>query len=122
MVTTSPSVSTADPTRTPLTNVPLTLCASRISVPSGDSIRNAWWRDASTSWMTMSLSVARPTVSAPAGFCNPPDRDGIRACIIFVARFATSGGLAALGGDIWVGGEACEDADGLPAGICRCGG
>ena len=35
MVTTSPSLSTADPTLTPLTKVPLTLWASRISVPSG---------------------------------------------------------------------------------------
>ena len=41
MVTTSPSVSTADPTRTPLTNVPLTLWASRISVPSRVWVKNA---------------------------------------------------------------------------------
>ncbi len=41
MVTTSPSVSTADPTRTPLTKVPLTLWASRISVPSGVWVKNA---------------------------------------------------------------------------------
>ena len=34
MVTTSPSAKIADPTRVPLTNVPLTL-VSRISVPSG---------------------------------------------------------------------------------------
>ena len=60
IVTTSPSVSTADPTRIPLTNVPLMLCASRISVPIGVGARYAWWRDASTSWMTMSLSIARP--------------------------------------------------------------
>ena len=33
-VTTSPSLRIADPTRVPLTNVPLTL-VSRISVPSG---------------------------------------------------------------------------------------
>jgi hypothetical protein len=67
MVTTSPSVSTAEPTRTPLTKVPFTLCASRISVPSGVWIKKAWWRDARTSWMTMSLSVARPMVCDPAG-------------------------------------------------------
>ena len=41
MVTTSPSLSTADPTLTPLTKVPLTLWASRISVPSGVWVRNA---------------------------------------------------------------------------------
>ncbi len=41
MVTTSPSLKTAEPTRTPLTKVPLTLCASRISVPNGVRVRNA---------------------------------------------------------------------------------
>ena len=49
----------------------------------------------------MSLSVARPIVAAPAGFRSAPDREGNNAWNIFVARFATSGGLAALG-DIWV--------------------
>ena len=67
IVTTSPSVSRADPTRIPLTNVPLMLFASRISVPSGVGTRYAWWREASTSWMTMSLSIARPIRAAPAG-------------------------------------------------------
>ena len=56
----------------------------------------------------MSLSVARPIVVAPLGFCSAPDREGSNAWNIFVARFATSGGLAAAG-DIWVCGAACED-------------
>ena len=58
--------------------------------------------------MTMSLSVERPIVTEPAGFCIAPDRDGSSAWNIFVARFATSGGLATLA-DIWVCGAACVD-------------
>ncbi len=46
--------------------------------------------------MTTSLSVARPIVSAPEGFCSDPVREGLSAWNILVARFATSGGLAAL--------------------------
>src|ERR1700753_2971416 len=55
--------------------------------------------------MTMSLSVARPIVCAPFGFCMAPDRDGSRAWNILVARFETSGGLASTGA-IWVFGVA----------------
>ena len=72
MVTTSPSCSIADSTRVPLTNVPLMLRLSRISVPLGVGIRVAWWREASTSGMTMSLSLARPILMAPR-------RHGLRA-------------------------------------------
>ncbi|CAG7187265.1 hypothetical protein PICSAR235_02954 [Mycobacterium avium subsp. paratuberculosis] len=42
MVTTSPSRSTAESTRTPLTKVPLMLRLSWISVPAGVGIRVAW--------------------------------------------------------------------------------
>ena len=41
MVTTSPSLKTADPTRIPLTKVPLMLCASRISVPTAAGVKYA---------------------------------------------------------------------------------
>src|ERR1700761_4561286 len=56
--------------------------------------------------MTMSLSVARPIVCAPLGFCMAPDRDGSSAWNILVARLETSGGLASTGA-IWVFGAAC---------------
>ena len=65
--------------------------------------------------MTMSLSVARPIVTEPAGFGSAPDRDGNSAWNIFVARLPTSGGLAALG-DIWVCGVACAAASAGGAG------
>ena len=67
MVTVSPSCSMADSTRAPLTNVPLMLRLSRISVPVPVVTSVAWWRDASTSGMTMSLSVARPILIEPGG-------------------------------------------------------
>ena len=67
IVTTSPSCSIAESIRAPLTNVPLMLRLSRISVPLGVGTRVAWWREASTSGMTMSLSVARPILMPPAG-------------------------------------------------------
>ena len=72
--------------------------------------------------MTMSLSVARPIVAEPAGFCSAPDQDGSNAWNIFVARFDTdvSGGLAALGAicvcGAWFGDAACPTPD-----ICGCG-
>ena len=40
---------------------------SRISVPLGSGTSVAWWREASTSGMTMSLSVARPILIEPGG-------------------------------------------------------
>ncbi len=55
----------------------------------------------------MSLSVERPMVCAPAGIGMAPDRDGRSALNIFVARFATSGGLAEVGA-ICVCGDAGE--------------
>ncbi|RFZ62937.1 hypothetical protein DL240490_02854 [Mycobacterium marinum] len=41
MVTMSPSLRIADPTRIPFTKVPLMLCASRISVPIRVGVENA---------------------------------------------------------------------------------
>jgi hypothetical protein len=67
IVTVSPSCSTAESTRAPLTKVPLMLRLSRSSAPSGLGTSVAWWRDASTSGMTMSLSVARPILIDPGG-------------------------------------------------------
>src|SRR5246127_3440738 len=67
MVTTSPSLRIAEPTRVPLTNGPL-LLRSWISVPNGVSTNVAWWREASTSGTTMSLSSARPMLTEPAIF------------------------------------------------------
>ena len=58
--------------------------------------------------MTMSLSVERPIVYEPLGFCIDPDRDGNSAWNILVARFDTSGDLASTG-DIWVCGAAYLD-------------
>src|SRR2546423_1450562 len=46
--------------------------------------------------MTMSLSLARPMVADPGGFCGVAD-PGRMAWIIFVARFPASGGLLAGG-------------------------
>ena len=58
--------------------------------------------------MTMSLSVARPIVTAALGFRSAPDRDGNNAWNTFVARFPTSGGLVTLT-DIRVCGAAWEE-------------
>ena len=58
--------------------------------------------------MTMSLSVERPIVNEPLGFCIDPDRDGNSAWNILVARFDTSGDLASTA-DIWVCGAAYVD-------------
>ncbi len=94
MVTTSPSVKIADPTRVPLTNVPLTL-RSRISVPSGVKTSVACSRDAKTSGTTMSLSLARPIVTVPAVLAG---READGRCdknfTILVARFESSPAVA----------------------------
>ena len=100
MVTTSPSVRIADPTRMPLTNVPLML-RSRISVPSGVNVSVACSREARTSGMTMSLSLARPIVTVPAVAADPagpavPDVRCERNFTNLVARFDTSPGLASM--------------------------
>src|SRR5689334_2748786 len=84
MVTVSPSCSIADSTRAPLTNVPLMLRLSRISVPPGVVTNVAWWREASTSGMTMSLSVARPILIDPGGALGAPP--GRRILSMLVAR------------------------------------
>src|SRR5699024_8715331 len=108
-----------DPIRTPLTNVPLLLRASRISGPIGVWDRKAWWREASTSGMTMSLSWARPIVTDPDG-CSGSAGRARKTLIIRVARLDSSGGLAATGGDIWVCGAPAAGGGGgggLPAGI-----
>ena len=94
MVTTSSSVRIADPTRVPLTNVPLTLL-SRISVPSGVGTNVACWRDAKTSETTMSLSAARPIVMAPAVPAADDER-GENNFTKRVARFDTSAVLASI--------------------------
>nr|VTP04369.1 hypothetical protein BIN_B_04426 [Mycobacterium kansasii] len=106
IVTTSPSCSSADSTRTPLTKVPLMLRLSRISVPPGVGTRVAWWRDASTSGMTMSLSSARPIRSEPGGN-SPAALPGRRIFIIDVAMLPVSplGRTAAGGGGLAAGGR-----------------
>jgi hypothetical protein len=97
IVTTSPSASTAEPTRIPLTKVPLMLWASRISVPTGVAIKNAWWREASTSWTTTSLSSERPIQAAPVtGASRFPDP---RVLTLVVGNSAISPLTP-----IWVGG------------------
>ena len=84
MVTVSPSVSIAESTREPLTKVPLMLRLSRISVPDGPGINVAWCREASTSGMTMLLSLARPILIDPAG--TSAGRPGRRILSMLVAR------------------------------------
>ena len=95
MVTVSPSRSIAESTRAPLTNVPLMLRLSRISVPLGVGIRVAWWREASTSGMTMSLSVARPILMEPGG--ASAGRPGRRIFSMLVARLPSRPRGAAAG-------------------------
>src|SRR5437879_7648021 len=70
--------------------------------------------------MTMSLSVARPMVAEPAGFCSDPDRDGSRAWNIFVARLPTSGCLEVVRDTSVCGaaGPAATDPTDPTAGIC----
>jgi len=75
---------------------------SWISVPPGAGIRVAWWRDARTSGMTMSLSLARPIVVAP-GVDSSPALPGRRIFIIDVARIDESPPMRP------VGGAACID-------------
>src|SRR5271163_2160552 len=91
MVTTSPSLKIADPTRVPLTNVPLTL-RSRISVPSGVNASVACSREAKTSGMTMSFSAARPIVTVPTVLGSPAvlGERCDKNLTILVARFDTS--------------------------------
>ena len=89
IVTTSPSCSTADSTRGPLTNVPLMLRWSTICVPPGLGTSVAWWREASTSGMTMSLSVARPILMPPAGTSGV--LPGRRILSMLVARLPSLG-------------------------------
>ena len=103
MVTTSPSSSRAASTRVPLTKVPLILRLSTISMPPGVGIRVAWCREASTSGMTMLLSVARPMVSDPGGG-GAEEAPGRRILSIEVARFEVPGDPPRdWAGPIWVG-------------------
>ena len=95
IVTMSPSCSTADSTRAPLTNVPLMLRLSRISVPPAVGTSVAWWREASTSGMTMSLSVARPILIEPGG--TSAGRPGRRIFSMLVARLPSLERGAAVG-------------------------
>src|SRR6185312_12991028 len=99
MVTVSPSFSIADSTRAPLTNVPLMLRLSTISVPPAVGTSVAWWREASTSGMTMSLSVALPILIAPAD--TSAVRPGRRIFSMLVARLPSLERGAAVG-PIWV--------------------
>ena len=71
-----------------MTNVPLTL-VSRISVPNGVRVSVAWYREASTSGTTMSLSDARPIVTEPAGLTDGVARGAMRLTKR-VAKFAPS--------------------------------
>ena len=107
MVTTSPSLSSAVVTRSPLTNVPLMDRLSAISVPPGVGIKVAWWRDANTSGITMSLSVARPTLSAPGG--TSAEDPGRRILSMDVAR-ADPEPPRAGDGPIWVGAASSDRA------------
>ena len=68
---------------------------SRISVPPGVGTNVAWWRDASTSGMTMSLSVARPILIEPAG--TSAGRPGRRILSMLVARLPSLERGAAVG-------------------------
>ena len=95
IVTTSPSLSIAVFTRSPLTKVPLMLRLSAISIPPGVGINVAWWRPARTSGMTMSLSAARPIFSAPGGASGA--EPGRRIFSIDVARFDVPPGRAGVG-------------------------
>ncbi len=105
MKTISPSFSTTDPTLAALMTVPLTLCASRISVPNVVRVKTHYQRDAKTSWMRISLSVVQPMVAALTGFCSTPDLDDKMAWIIFVVRFDSFSGLVNPSYIwIWVGG------------------
>src|SRR6478752_4984790 len=108
IVTTSPLCRVAASTRWPLTNVPLMLRLSMISAvpePAADGTNVAWCRDARTSGMTMSLSVARPILTEPCG--RSADFPGRRILSMLVARLEPSpdppdlGGIAV--GPIWVG-------------------
>lgn len=86
---------------------------SWISVPPGAGISVAWWRDARTSGMTMSLSLARPIVIAP-GVDSSPALPGRRIFIIDVAMFDESPPMRPVwdaAGCAVVGGAACT-ADG----------
>ena len=58
-------------------------------MPSGVRTNVAWWREASTSGITMSLSPARPIVTEPASFAGAADRCD-RNFTNLVARFDTS--------------------------------
>src|SRR5439155_18438126 len=94
-----PSCNTAESTRAPLTKVPLMLRLSRISVPLGVVTNVAWWREASTSGMTMSLSVARPILIDPGGALGA--LPGRRIFSMLVARLPSLVRGAAVG-PIWV--------------------
>src|ERR1700722_7026164 len=85
IVTTSFSRSTAPLTRSPLRNVPLMLLASCIRTPCGFGTNIAWWREASTSGTTMSLSGARPIVVDPGGAATDPpiQRTRIKVAAMF---------------------------------------
>src|SRR5690606_10847547 len=86
---------------------------SRISIPAGVGTSVAWWRDASTSGMTMSLSTARPILIDPGGAsCARPGR---RIFIMLVARLLISGDRGAAVGPRAVAGSS-SDTDGCGAG------
>ena len=114
IVTTSPSVRIADPTRMPLTNVPLML-RSRIWVPSGVDVKVACSREARTSGMTMSLSSGAADRDG-AGGAGRGDGRGVpdvrceRNFTNLVARFDTSPGLASMTVNS-AGGSCSEAAD-----------
>ncbi len=69
---------------------------SRISVPEPVGTRVAWWRDASTSGMTMSLSVLRPILTEP-GAEDSAGRPGRRIFSMLVARLPSLERGAAIG-------------------------
>ena len=64
-------------------------------MPPGVGTNVAWWREASTSGMTMSLSVARPILIAPAG--TSAARPGRRILSMLVARLPSLERGAAVG-------------------------
>ena len=79
------------------------LRASMISVPPAAGTSEAWWREARTSGMTMSLSLARPIFTAPGG--DSGARPGRRILSMLVARLPPSPERGAAVGPIRVTGS-----------------
>ncbi len=77
-----------------MTNVPLMLRLSRISVPAAVGTSVAWCREASTSGMTMSLSPARPIFVDPGGVSAGRPGRRIRSMLVAMLPSAERGAAA----------------------------